>query len=237
MLAPLPITKVDKQTAKKPKFPYSAIADSPSKKTSVLRQTWAKKSDAAPSEEQRLKQLEKMLDEAQSRAAIVEQEAYDKAYAAGEKAGLALGEKRAEQIISSMAKITAAAEKELSQLQHQSIEVVTTLAEHLVKHIVGNDEINLQPIIQQAIEASLSQLDIAGKQRVVLTVHPHDLAMFKRMQSLAKISIKSSEHIQQGSCKLLTPHHDTLIDPQRMIKKASKHIYRQFVHLYEAQHD
>ncbi|MES0371706.1 MAG: hypothetical protein ABUK11_05450, partial [Mariprofundaceae bacterium] len=52
---------------------------------------------AAGAEVQRMDQLEKMLQEAQGRTETVEREAYDKAYNAGEKAGLVLGGKRAEQ--------------------------------------------------------------------------------------------------------------------------------------------
>jgi flagellar biosynthesis/type III secretory pathway protein FliH len=238
MLTPLPTAKAPKQKVAKSKLPYPALTEKTPRKKPVLRQAWGSGDNTASPEEKRLKELEKMLGEAQSRAAIVEQEAYDKAYAAGEQAGLTLGEKRAEQIVDTMVKVAAAAEKELGHLQHQSIEVITTLTEHMVKKIVGSDENNFQQIIEQAIHVSLSQLEMTGQQSVVLAVHPHDLEMFKRMDSLTqRLSIKANENIQQGSCKLLTPHHDALIDPQLMIKKASKHIHRQFIRLYEAQHD
>jgi len=236
MLTPLPIAKVSKSNITKAEFPYPPLAEKQARKKPALRQAWGNESNAMSAEEQRLKELEKMLDEAQSRAAIVEQQAYDKAYAAGEKAGLTLGEKRAEQIIDTMLKVTQAAEQELQHLQHQSVAVVTTLTEKIVKKIVGHDKKDFQHMIEQAIRESLSQLEMTGQQSVVLAVHPHDLDMFKRMDSLTqKLSIKSNESIQQGSCKLLTAHHDTLIDPQEMIHKSVKHIHRQFIRLYEAQ--
>lgn len=194
-----------------------------------MRAAWADDDSNTPTEESRLQELEHMLQEAQSRAAIVEQEAYDKAYAAGEKAGLALGEKRAEQTLDLMMHIVNQAEQELQHLQHQSLDLVLALASAVLKKMIGHHDEVMEQTLKQAIYDTLSQLELTGLYPVVLAVHPQDLGMFRRMgMQEDKLNIKADEQVIQGSCKLLTPHHDTLIDPQHMIEKALNHIRQQF---------
>ena len=232
-LAPLPISEVTRQSSIKPQLPYPKLGERITNEKPAMQRVWGADKDV-PSEESRLKELEDMLQEAQSRAAIVEQEAYDKAYAAGEKAGLALGEKRAEQILSLMTNIVEQAEQELHHLQHQSLDVVLALTTSILEKVMGHQDVMIEQPLKQAIDDAFTQLEITGHHRVVLVVHPHDLDMFTRMEIQEdKLHIKADERISQGSCKLLTPHHDTLIDPQRMIQKAVRHIRQQFEQAYE----
>ncbi|MCF6208866.1 MAG: hypothetical protein L3J61_05730, partial [Ghiorsea sp.] len=109
-LEPLPTTMMTEQSPQeKAPFPYASFSDAapvndmPSRDTPkpqfepsmeaqlkpmqpLLQQATA--TDVISEEKKRMDELENMLSEAQSRAAVIEQEAYDKAYAAGEKSGL-----------------------------------------------------------------------------------------------------------------------------------------------------
>jgi len=229
-LSPLPISKVsDKPHQDTSALPYPELGKTQYKpaKPTMTRQ-WGADTSAQPSEQQRMSELEKMLSEAQSRAAIVEQEAYDKAYAAGEKAGLALGEKRAEQILETMNQVVIQAEEELQHLQQQSATVVVELSQAIVKHVLGEHEGGIYKVLEKTIHQVFTQFHLETHDHLVLAIHPKDLNMFSRMQSLPEqIKLKPYEQVSLGSCKLLSAHQDILIDPLGMIDKAAENIYQQ----------
>ena len=233
-LIPLPTKEASVGASRHSNLPYPKIGTAHSQPKPKLTKQWDGKQQQNASEKKRLVELEEMLSEAQSRTAIVEQEAYDKAYAAGEKAGLALGEKRAEQILESMAKILTEAERELYRLQYKSVDVVMELTEAITREVVGQSPKDVQKVLEHGVAQAIEQLDMSEGDKLVLSVHPHDLEMFKRIHPLpVKISIDADGKVEQGSCKLLTKHHDILIDPKGMIDKALQHIKQQFLQAYE----
>ena len=237
-LTPLPTTKANHVKKNRSELPYSEIHQAkPRENVPRLRKQWGEKPTSQDvGEQQRLQELENMLSEAQSRTAIVEQEAYDKAYAAGEKAGLTLGEKRAEQYLESMENIVKYAERELEHLQQTSVHVIVELSESITKKVVGEIPQGVLNVLEKSIQHTFSQLDIQAKHRLMLVVHPQDLTMFQRMGDLPQdLRVTSDEAVEQGTCKLLSTHHDVLIDPQAMIHQAAKHIRQHFLKTYEHQ--
>jgi len=232
-LLPLPTANVAKTSTLRSELPYPELNQRQAQPQPELRKQWGEKKPEN-TEQDRLKELEQMLNDAQSRAAIVEQEAYDKAYAAGEKAGLALGEKRAEQILESMTQVVAQAEQELQNLQHQSIEVIVELTDSITKRIVGDSPKDIASTLEKAVNRSFTKLNIGTQHKLMLVVHPNDLEMFERMKTLPEgLNMRADDKIVQGSCKLLSSHQDTLIDPKAMIEKAVSLIRKQFLRLYD----
>lgn len=228
-LKPLPTASTSQLQHSTSTLPYPKIQEVKSHQTPMLKKQWGGQSNQGESEKQRLQELEKMLSDAQSRTAIVEQEAYDKAYAAGEKAGLALGEKRAEQYLESMANILKHAELELEHLQHDSVHVVVELAETITEKVMGGKPNGIFAVLEQSVQRIVAQLDIQGKQQLKLVVHPQDMVIFQRMGGLPEgLRMHADDNIQQGTCKLLSTHHDTLIDPKAMIHKAAKYLKKDF---------
>ncbi len=233
-LVPLPTKEASVNVSKGSHSPYPEIGKVEVKPQPKLIKQWDGKQQQNDSEKQRLTELENMLNEAQSCAAIVEQEAYDKAYVAGEKAGLDLGKKRAEQILKSMEKVLTEAEQELHKLQHKSVDVVMELTEAVTKEVIGQSPEDVQKILTFGVTQAIEQLDISEGQKLTLSVHPHDLEMFKRIHPLpAKVSTDVDGKVKQGSCRLLTQHQDILIDPKGMIDKALSHIKQHFLLAYE----
>ena len=130
-LTPLPIEILEGVSKPMSKSPFPVFgATAPS----MLGVTAA---DVTGAEVQRMDQLEKMLQDAQGRAEVVEREAYDKAYAAGEKAGLALGEKRAEQIVEAMEECLKRAENEAALMRQSCVDAVVDISQLVVEQLVG----------------------------------------------------------------------------------------------------
>ena len=191
----------DSVTENKSSFPFAPHAIQPAQTAPVL--------DGAA----RMKQLEQMLQEAQGRAEIVEKEAYDNAYLAGEKAGMTLGKKRAEQLLESVQETLQDAGSSLTGIQHAfadaAIDIAKHIAEQIVRSAIEHDYSKLLDIAQQATAQlpDTSQLKIA--------VSPDDFASFKRLleesESLGVLSIDNT--VNSGTCRIVSAQQDILIDP------------------------
>lgn len=172
-------------------------------------------------EEERMRELEKMLNEAQSRTAVIEQEAYDKAYAAGERAGLALGEKRAEQALALLQTIVEYAEEELENFKHESMNAVLDISKAIVEHTFGAYDENMAGVLEKAVTQALHAFALDQDAALTLAVHPNDLELFERMTSMpAQYKIKANKDITQGTCRLITAGQDALVDPKQILQKA-----------------
>ena len=253
-LAPLPTSKMEANDHTYPALPYPAFEagkslvqqaskrvmnplhqPSPPQQNAPLAQPNASDAptDTSPSAESlRMKELENMLNEAQSRAAVIEQEAYDKAYAAGEKAGLALGEKRAEQMLEAMENTVVQAEQQLQQLQQDAGHAVLDIAQAIAEHVVGEFGDDVENALTQAAHQAAEQFlaehtDLSG---LVLAVHPDDLNGMSKMCAIhPEWRIQADKSIKAGTCRLLSKHQDAFIDPQQAIEKAVSHIRGQLL--------
>jgi len=161
----------------------------------------------------RMQQLEAMLQEAQGRAEIIEKEAYDKAYLAGEKAGMALGKKRGEQILEAMQDSLQGVENELDVIRRSFAEAAMEVAEFIAGQIVGDaagsDHSRLWDIAKQAA----TRLPDTNGLRIA--VSPDDYALFKRLleaeSSMLVLCIDAG--IDSGACRIISSQQDMLIDP------------------------
>ncbi len=161
----------------------------------------------------RMKQLEQMLQEVQGRAEIVEKEAYDKAYLAGEKAGMALGKKRAEQILETLEESLKGVEGSLLTIQHAfseaAMDIGRHIAEQIVGHVIEQDHSKLLKIAYQAA----AQLPDTSELKIA--VSSDDFVSFKRLlDDSDRIAILTSDSTTaSGTCRIVSAQQDILIDP------------------------
>ncbi|NWF37683.1 flagellar assembly protein [Mariprofundus sp. NF] len=161
----------------------------------------------------RMKQLEKMLQEAQGRAEVIEKEAYDNAYLAGEKAGMALGQKRAEQLLESIQETLQGAEKSIDEVKLAFAETALDVAQHIAEKIIAEtldtDRSKLWQIAEQAAE---HLPDTSGLR---IAVAPADHAIFKRLLDESELMaiLTSDDAIQPATCRIISIQEDILIDP------------------------
>jgi len=181
-------------------FPYTAIGDP----QSAL---------ATDPNANRMKQLESMLQEVQGRAEIIEKEAYDKAYLAGEKAGMVLGKKRGEQILESLQETLKEAEHHISTMQQafaeSAMDIASFIAEQIVTETLKADTTHLFEIAKQAA----AQLpDTSG---LCIAVSSDDFFTFKRLlEDNPGMAVLSSDNsIESGTCRVISNQQDILIDP------------------------
>lgn len=168
---------------------------------------------AAASGADRMKQLEQMLQEAQGRAEIIEKEAYDKAYLAGEKAGMALGKKRGEQILESLQETLQDAEQSIDDIKHGFAEAALDIAQHLAEAIIGNTLEKEHRQLWQIAQQAAAQLPDTSELRIA--VSPDDLISFKRLldESPSSTLLSSDDSVHCGTCRIISSQQDILIDP------------------------
>jgi len=161
----------------------------------------------------RMKQLEQMLQEVQGRAEIVEKEAYDNAYLAGEKAGMALGKKRAEQILEAVQETLQGAEDSLDTIQHAFSDAAMDIARHVAERIIGGEIEQHQEKLLHIAQQAAAQLPDTSDLKIA--VSSDDFASFKRLleesESLEVITV--DESISSGTCRIVSAQQDILIDP------------------------
>lgn len=178
----------------------------------------------APSAPDRVSELEQMLAEAQDRMAVLEREAYDKAYAAGEKAGMELGRKRAEQILERMETVLTEAGSQLEGMyrgvSESVIDVAGFLAEWLVGDMVEADHTRLLSMAERVSHAMPSSSELG------LAVHPDDLGKFEKILGEAghAWSLLADAKLAPGTTRLFTKDQDILLDPKEAIADAMDHL-------------
>ncbi len=240
-LLPLPVVQHETQSSSKHAFPYPELQQGESLVADPIKQplrplmasnSQGKSEQPEPTtalspEEQHMRELQNMLNEAQNRTAVVEQEAYDKAYAAGEKAGLLLGEKRAEQMLETMHNIVEDAEQQLEQLKQESVAVVLDISAAVVERVIGSLDDDSQHVLSLATEQAVAVLsaDLADIEHLSLAVHQHDLETMLRMcEQHPQWKMRAEQGIERGTCRLISSKQDALVVPTEIISKAFQHI-------------
>lgn len=177
----------------------------------------------------RVNELERMLADAQDRMAVLEREAYDKAYAAGEKAGMELGRKRAEQILAAMSEALESTSEQLNDIRsHASeavIDIASALAEWLIGNLVDEDHARLLTMAEQMADT------LPDSSEFKLAVHPDDLEKFQRLLDGNEHtkSILPDATIGSGSIRIFNKEQDILIDPHAVIADGVERVKKELL--------
>ena len=207
-LSPLDLKLISRKKEKSP-FPYE---DFPSQQSGGAHKKVSRAS--------RLEQLEEMLAEKQSFDETLERESYDKAYLSGEKAGLALGQKRAEQILEKMQQMQEQTQHQLDEIKNTMSEAVIDisgmLAAWLVEDITTDDRARLLSLAEKAAR-SFPEID-----NIVMVVHSDDFSQYEKLLSESdfKPHLLTDNSVQPGCMRIANKAQDLLIDPQASIAES-----------------
>jgi len=212
-LAPLPLKVIEGAPSS---FPFGELKTNPAVAVKPL-------------ETDRMKQLEQMLQEAQGRAGTIEKEAYDKAYRAGEKTGIDLGRKRAEQFISSMETLLRRSEDELARMHDHINETVLEIADAVIHHVVGTMMDDHPGYLKQMVEQCVQRLP--AYDTLKLAVAPENMSMIETLlenglqdNASQDIRLVPDGSVRPGTCRIMARTNDVLIDPHAAITECMQHI-------------
>jgi flagellar assembly protein FliH len=148
----------------------------------------------------------------QEKISGIEQEAYEKSFAQGEKDGFEFGEKKsikiAENIENLFNEMINLKHEVSKQYEREIIDLIFAVAEKIVHHEVRSKEPVIKNAIFEALEAAVE------KSKVVFNVNPDDYdyveklrpELFKQNKGLKSIVVTSDPAVSRGGCYLETPY-------------------------------
>jgi len=178
-----------------------------------------KKGDFIPLEQgednyKKRKEAEDILKDAHQKATLLEQEAYEKGFAQGEKDGLELGEKKAIKVIENIEKLfieIGHLKKEiLKQYEMGALELIFAIAKKIIHDQITLDENAINNTVFKALNLTVE------KSELVLRVNPEDFdfverlrpEFFSKFKELKSIMVTSDPSITRGGCFLETSYGD-----------------------------
>ena len=166
----------------------------------------------------------------EERTSLIEQEAYDKGFAQGEKDGLELGEIKARKLVQNlenlMAEIANLKGELVKRYEKEIIEMVFAIARKVVYAQLNFEEKAIRGPIFRALELT------AEKRDITLKINPDDLdyaeslrpELFSRFQGLKTIMVTSDPAIKRGGCKLETNSGDVDATIETQLEMIHQHL-------------
>jgi len=162
----------------------------------------------------KIKEAMDILQHAREKAVFIEQEAYEKGFAQGEKDGLELGEKKGIKLIEYIESLLielSRLKKELpKQYEKEILDLTFAIAKKIIHREIATDESAIKDTILNALSFAVE------KSKIILKINPEDLdyveklrtLFFAEVKDLKSISITSDPSITRGGCFLETPYGD-----------------------------
>jgi flagellar assembly protein FliH len=160
------------------------------------------------------RKAEDMIQQAQERIALLEQEAYEKGFEQGERDGRDLGEKKAgkllnhfENLLLELANMKKAL---LEQYEKEILELVFAIAKKIIHQKIENEE----HVIEHSVMRALTMA--TDKSQVDLRINPDDLETIERLKpelvvrfnEIKSIVVTSDPSVTRGGCLVETPYGD-----------------------------
>jgi len=147
---------------------------------------------------------------AQEKLSLLEQDAYEKGFAQGEKDGFELGAKRAKKVIDNienlLGEMTHLKEKIVKQYEKEILDLIFAVAEKIIGYRIKADE----SVIGESIRKALL---LAGqKTKITVRVNPEDYdyvekirpALFGEFKEMKSMVVTADPSISKGGCFIET---------------------------------
>lgn len=155
-----------------------------------------------------------IVKQAQEKAGLLEQEAYEKGFAQGEKDGLDLGEKKAVKVIENLEnlfnEISRLKGNMVTRYEKEILELIFAIAGKVIHRQIGFDETVVKETVTKALYLA------TDKSKIVLKVSPQDFEyiesvrpeFFTQYSELKSLTVTHDPSITRGGCLLETPYGD-----------------------------
>jgi len=176
-------------------------------------------------DESEIKNEDDILIEAQAKTVLLEQEAYEKGFAQGEKDGFEIGEKKACKWIENIEKLFI----ELGHLKNEIIKqsekeilgIIFSVTEKIVHHQMGSADGALSETIFRAINLAVD------KSKIVFSVNPEDYdfveklkpELFVKIKEMKSMIVTSDPSVSRGGCLLETSCGDVNASVESQLEK------------------
>ncbi|MDY7034120.1 MAG: FliH/SctL family protein [Thermodesulfobacteriota bacterium] len=160
------------------------------------------------------KEADRCIQEAKKRASEIEREAYEKAFAQGEQAGIEMGRKKVEPVIHSFHEIledlSSLRERIYEKSEHELIKLALVISRSII-----HQEITLnREIVLNTVKAALQNaIEVGG---IKIRVNPFDMEFIRQCrpqllsstEGIKSITIEEDKSILNGGCVVETDFGD-----------------------------
>lgn len=158
---------------------------------------------------------------------LLEQEAYDKGFAAGETDGLRAGEKKMQNLAEALSAIIDSLSglrgELVKQYETELLDLILAVCRKIIYCEVSLDS----RVIRETVRHILT--DAPAGQPITLRLNPKDMEAVEELISSAEVSatdmnrvtLKSDTSVSRGGCRMETPHGDM----DAVIETRIKHVY------------
>ena len=213
---------------KKKEFDFIALQTSNTGKTDFI--PFVKNADTP----EKHREAEKVLQKADKKNSLLEQEAYEKGFSQGEKDGFRSGEKKALKKVESINNILnelSLIKKQIPrQHEKQVLNLIFTVAKKIIHKEIALDNSIIGKIVLDAF------MQTSEKNKVILRLNPEDVDYIEKFQTqlfgehrdLKSISITSDPSITRGGCFLETSYGDIDANVETQLEKVYQNLANAF---------
>jgi flagellar assembly protein FliH len=174
------------------------------------------------------KEAEDIIKEAQEKAALLEQDAYEKGFAQGEKDGFELGGKKAtkaiENIENFLIELSHLKKEILRHYEKEILDLIFAIAKRITHQQMRADDRAVKDNVLNAIHLATE------KSTITLRVNPEDYnyieklkqEFFAQFKELKSLDVTSDPSISRGGCFLETPYGDVDARVETQLEKIYK---------------
>lgn len=133
------------------------------------------------------------------------------------------------QISENMNEFVATQKAQLQELEKPTLEVAMCIAEHVVGQCVDSNQLNVQPLISNALR------HFAGSEKVQVKLNTEDLAALQAtgvdLESLGdQVSLVSDPSLPVGSCLVAGDGHQMASTVRQRLDNARRYVMEEFQH-------
>ncbi len=173
-----------------------------------------------------------LKEETYRQCSLLEQEAYGKGFAAGEKDGLQAGEKKTQVLateLSAVIESLAGLRPDLvARYEAELVDLVLAICHKIIYCEVSLDSRVIHETVRQVLE------DAPGGQPITLRLHPGDMETVDILKSrygvsatdMNRVSLVADTSVSRGGCRLETPHGNM----DATIETRFNHVYEVLKH-------
>ena len=193
---------------------FLAMAEHPNLTSSKPATSPADCSEALEIVRQTEEEMAALKEETCRQCTLLEQEAYDKGFAAGEKDGIRAGEKKMQDLARALStvidSVSGLRQELVKQYETELLDLVLAVCRKIIYCEVSLDS----RVIRETVRHLLA--DAPAGQPITLRLNPKDMETVEDLMTNAEVSatdmnrvtLKSDTSVSRGGCRLETPHGD-----------------------------
>jgi flagellar assembly protein FliH len=179
-------------------------------------------------DEEGRKEAQRILEEAKSKAAQLEREAFEKGFALGEKAGREMAEKAMEETLMALNVAISGWREEMERRWEELTEEVVRLALAVARKVIKREVVQDPTVILDSLRGALK--GAALREEVIIKVHPTDAetlreskgSLLRELEEVNSLRIEADERLSRGDALVECPQGELDLRLERQLREIEK---------------